>query len=132
VAFAHHEDGGILDLDAEALAALSGAVSVQVTDGLPRAGTPDLAIRDEILFTRTVPPSDLPVEGVALRLRHAGADGWVGTGLPADLASERFAEMHLIFSIRRDAVGDRPRAAGTGVDLLGLVRFEIVGIRRID
>jgi hypothetical protein len=125
-------DTGFVTIDGIDTGKVPGEMSVTVTDGVTQAHAPRTTIIDELyLSTQAISPHE-PVDALTLRIRYRDAERLQSVELPNKLAPDDIGEMSLTFSTRIDAMSNRGAGQYATGNLLGLVRFDITVIQKIE
>jgi hypothetical protein len=125
-------DTGFVRIDGIDTGIVPGDVGVTVTDGVTQTDDPRTTIVDEISLSTQAISTQEPVDAFTLKVRYLDADRLQSVDLPDELVSDDIGEMSLTFSTRIDAMSNRGEGQHATGDLLGLVRFDITMIEKIE
>ncbi|MEJ2523069.1 MAG: hypothetical protein P8080_09345 [Gammaproteobacteria bacterium] len=125
-------DTGFVRIDGIDTGRVPGKVSLTVTDGVTQTDDPRTTIADEISLSTKAISTQEPVDGLTLRVRYLDAERLQSVELPDELVSDDIAEASLTFSTRIDAMSNRGEGQHATGDLLGLVRFDITKIEKVE
>jgi hypothetical protein len=125
-------DTGFVSIDGIDSGKVPGKVSVTVTDGVTQSDDPRMTIVDEISLSTQAVSTHEPVDALTLRVRYLDAERLQSVDLPEELLPDDIGEMSLTFSTRIDAMSNRSEGHRATGDLLGLVRFDITVIEKVE
>jgi hypothetical protein len=125
-------DTGFISIDGIDTGKVPGEVSVTVTDGVTQAHAPRTTIVDEFYLSTQAISTHKPVDAITLRVRYLDAERLQSVELPDDLVSDDIGGMSLTFSTRIDVMSNRSERQHATGDLLGLVRFDITVIEKVE
>ncbi|MGD8644131.1 MAG: hypothetical protein PVI15_07580 [Chromatiales bacterium] len=125
-------DTGFVSIDGIDSGKVPGKVSVTVTDGVTQSDDPRMTIVDEISLSTQAVSTHEPVDALTLRVRYLDAERLQSVDLPEELLPDDIGEMSLTFSTRIDAMSNRSEGQRATGDLLGLVRFDITVIEKVE
>jgi hypothetical protein len=125
-------DTGFVTIDGIDTGKVPGEVSVTVTDGVTQAHDPRTTIVDELYLSTQAISTHEPVDALTLRVRYLDAERLQSVELPDELVPDDIGEMSLTFSTRIDGMSNRGDGQNATGDLLGIVRFDITVIEKVE